>query len=203
LEGSPLDRATVMRDHPRMDEGNAAVIAGALALMGAVIGGGAAIWGAKLGADKAAKAAMRQVAVQANFEHRQWLREQRLKIYTSVLSSWSDMYRLMKCRSFAIQNSGPYTVSIDLVESCDAYLEEIRKSVAIIDIIDGGSQGFDLLVRAGESLDMLELWESEPEGDDGCGASNAFRYHQSIGMALHAFDEFTGYANQAIVPSQA
>lgn len=73
-----------------MDQGIAAVIAGAAgmvgALGGAVAGGLAAIRGARVGAETGAKALRDQVRDQAATEHAHWLREQRRAAYTQFIS---------------------------------------------------------------------------------------------------------------------
>ncbi|MET9409545.1 hypothetical protein ABZX90_27830 [Streptomyces sp. NPDC002935] len=72
-------------DHDAMDEGTAALTAGAFALIGAFASAGAAMWGARTGAAKGLEAAHAQVEGQEKAEHRHWAREQRMLTLMEVL----------------------------------------------------------------------------------------------------------------------
>lgn len=77
-----------------MDQGLAAVIAGAFGLVGAAVGGAAAAWGARVGAEKTALATRQQVRDQAEAEHAHWLRQQRLEAYEGFLSAFEAHSRI-------------------------------------------------------------------------------------------------------------
>ena len=80
-----------------MDEGVAAIAAGAVGVLGAGLGGLAAIFGAKVGADKNAAAVVRQIRHQAQVEHTQWVRDQRSTAYAEFLMAWHE-YTLARGR---------------------------------------------------------------------------------------------------------
>ncbi|WP_326757419.1 hypothetical protein OHB35_00595 [Streptomyces phaeochromogenes] len=72
-----------------MDEGFAAVIAG---LAGAI--GGAS--GAAFGAVATARAMARQVRDQATTEHGQWIRDQRMQAYLTLMQEWDAAHKRLK-----------------------------------------------------------------------------------------------------------
>ncbi|MDC0773299.1 hypothetical protein [Streptomyces sp. HD] len=80
-----------------MDEGWAAITAGAVSLLGASVGGLAAIIGARIGAEKNATSVLDQTIQQAHAERRQWIRDQRALAYEQFLTAW-DEYTLARGR---------------------------------------------------------------------------------------------------------
>lgn len=71
-----------------MDQGFAAVVAGAMGLVGALggalAGGYGAVRGAREGADRAAQAAMEQLRRQSRDQHEQWLRQERRLVFSQT-----------------------------------------------------------------------------------------------------------------------
>lgn len=70
-----------------MDQGLAAVWAGAAGLVGAGIGGAAAVWGAAIGGRRTVEAAERQAQRTAVTEHQHWLRQQRFDAYQELMTA--------------------------------------------------------------------------------------------------------------------
>ncbi|MCI3273970.1 hypothetical protein [Streptomyces cylindrosporus] len=80
-----------------MDEGVAAIAAGAVGVLGAALGGLAAILGAKIGADRNAAALLHQIRHQRHAEQEQWVRGQRSTAYAEFLTAWHE-YTLARGR---------------------------------------------------------------------------------------------------------
>ncbi|MDT0479803.1 hypothetical protein [Streptomyces doebereineriae] len=68
-----------------MDEGLAALLAGAGALIGALVGAVASFRGARIGAERALEAVLAQVQQQALAEHAHWAREHRKTAWIQAL----------------------------------------------------------------------------------------------------------------------
>ncbi|MBQ1157584.1 hypothetical protein KBZ21_05290 [Streptomyces sp. A73] len=85
-----------------MDQGWAALAAGAFGLVGAVVGGAAAVWGSKIGAEKTANATRQQVVDQARASHGQWLKQQRLEAVISFMATWDELVTAVGQLTFCI-----------------------------------------------------------------------------------------------------
>ncbi|MFF9810733.1 hypothetical protein ACF1G5_37545 [Streptomyces coeruleorubidus] len=73
----------------------AAILAGAVGVVGTALGGVAAIYGAKIGAAGNAAALLQQVKRQTEAERSQWIRGQRVAAYQQFLRVW-DEYTLAR-----------------------------------------------------------------------------------------------------------
>lgn len=74
-----------------MDQGVAAVWAGAAGLVGAGIGGAAAAWGAWVAGEKTVEAAEKQARQSAVAEHHAWQRQARYEAYRTLLGITEEM----------------------------------------------------------------------------------------------------------------
>jgi hypothetical protein len=92
-----------------MDQGLAAVWAGAAGLVGAGIGGGFALWGAVIGGRKTVEAAERQEQRAAAAEHQHWLRQERFTAYNTIMrigneiTEWGNQVPLPTVRDVSVR----------------------------------------------------------------------------------------------------
>ncbi|MET8679031.1 hypothetical protein ABZW18_16000 [Streptomyces sp. NPDC004647] len=98
-----------------MDQGLAALIAGVAALVGALASGWYTGRSSRLGAEKAAKAALQQVAEQGAVEHEQWLRDQRQDAHLAFTGELDRAIALVANQvvEVAFQHREPESASMD------------------------------------------------------------------------------------------
>ena len=120
IVGSPLP----FSGHPGpMDQGIAAAFAGVAGLLGAAIGGFAAVWGARVSAETTARATAQQVRDQAEVDHGQWLREQRLVAYRNLLVAYDKYSAVASALSRDLEpgtSSSPGPESLSVGGAADA-----------------------------------------------------------------------------------
>ncbi|MFJ9413199.1 hypothetical protein ACIRPT_03410 [Streptomyces sp. NPDC101227] len=103
-----------------MDEGKAAlyaaVISFAAAIIGAAVGGWASWRAARHSADAAVRAAVEQVAGQADNERRHWVRQERRTAYASVIDAYMTFTRTAATLRAGLGEDDPLAVYERLAE---------------------------------------------------------------------------------------
>lgn len=140
---------------PDMDQGIAAVWAGAAGLFGAAIGGCAAVWGAAIGGKRSVEAAERAARNESSSNFQQWQRQERSEAYremaalghqvVAVLTApvadeeWRSLQDRMMLTVNRVRIAGP--------PEADTTASALAHALLYVSVIEAGTPGYSTLVR--------------------------------------------------------